>query len=666
MTTGSNCTPSGGCDVVESPHQSPTGPAAAPPTAAGLATAGPRQRTLAKRVSRLSMAAAALLLLIAGLVLNVAMYVMERDALEDEAVAQARVIAPNVQAPLLFGDPGSAQETLDAMQRSPRVARATLYDARRRVVADFRRSPDAAEAAEPVLPPSPGVTSVDGRLVVVEPVVDAAMPDGWLRLEVPLSPLVDAALAFGAVSVASAVLAMLLVWVLANGARRDVARIERRLDDLAYRDPVTNLFNRHAAAEHLQEFAALCPDVAAGFSILSFDLDDFKHINDSLGHNIGDEVLREVARRIQSGLQPDARAYRFGGDEFVVICRCPRGLAAPEAFGQSIRQTLGSAMRIEGFEISLSGSFGVARYPFDAERPEDVLMASDMAMYQAKAGGKNMVSVYGAELREASQARLRIESDLRQALRFGQLRLVYQPIVDLASGRIVAAEALVRWQHPTRGLLGPGEFIDVAEASGLVVPLGGWVLAEAARQLMRWRAEGLSDLRVAVNVSARQLRGGRLIEQVEHAIAKAGADLQRLGLEIELTEHTLVADLDENLKLLARLRDAGVRIAVDDFGTGLSSLSYLKRLPIDKLKIDRSFVNGLPDDASDLAIVKAALSMAHALGLKVVAEGVETQAQRDTLAGLGCDLGQGWLFGRPLPAAELAARVGQAREAQVA
>jgi diguanylate cyclase len=263
--------------------------------------------------------------------------------------------------------------------------------------------------------------------------------------------------------------------------------------------------------------------------------------------------------------------------------------------------------------------------------------------------------VYDARLREASEQRLRIESDLRAALRDGQLVLHYQPIVDLATGAVVAAEALVRWQHPERGMVPPGEFIDAAESTGLIVPLGGWVLEAAARQLAAWRAQGFMDLRVAVNVSARQLRGGRLLQQYRDAIAAAGAVCTPGCLEVELTEHTLVEDVDDNLRLLGELRAMGVRIAIDDFGTGLSSLAYLKRLPIDKLKIDRSFVAGLPDERGDRAIVAAALSMARALDLRVVAEGVETTAQRDALREMGCDLAQGWLYGRAVPADQFAA-----------
>jgi EAL domain-containing protein (putative c-di-GMP-specific phosphodiesterase class I) len=307
---------------------------------------------------------------------------------------------------------------------------------------------------------------------------------------------------------------------------------------------------------------------------------------------------------------------------------------------------------MSGVEITLSGSVGVARFPVDGDDAETVLRASDIAMYAAKTRARNSVVVFDPALRSASERRMRVEQELRQALRDGQLRLHYQPMVDAHSGALVGAEALVRWEHPVRGLILPREFIDVAEQTGLVVELGAWALGEAAQQLVRWTNEGLS-LWVAVNVSARQLRGGVLARQYREAVTLSGCDAQRL--EIELTEHTLIENVEENLRILTELRDLGARIAIDDFGTGLSSLAYLKRLPIDKIKIDRSFVSDLPSDRSDSAIIAAAASMARVLGLRVVAEGVETAAQLQAVCALGCDLAQGYLFSKPMDAALFAA-----------
>jgi diguanylate cyclase (GGDEF)-like protein len=601
---------------------------------------------LGRRLTRLALAASALALLVAGSVLNVALFLIAKQGLVQETTAQAQVIAANISAALLFTDVQAAAETLNSLERSPGIARATLTDAHGTVVADYRR---AADGAAPVGRERPGAT-LDARLLVfVQSVQVSGGEIGRLRFEVPLDPLYRRAVVFGAITLAAAALAMLLSYLLAVGVRRDVDRVERRLDELAYLDPVTGLFNRHAVREHLIDYIERAQG-RHGFSVVTLDLDGFKVINDTLGHHVGDEVLREAARRLLATLHPEARAYRFGGDEFVLICPTLAGFREPQRFGHSVRTALGEPMRASGHEMVLSGSIGVARFPIDGQSADEVLLASDMAMNAAKAAGKNSFSVFDARLRDATQHRLRIETELRRALREGELRLFYQPVVEAVSGGVYGAEALVRWQHPQRGLLLPGEFIDVAETSGLIVPLGGWVLEEAARQVVRWQAAGFDALQLAVNVSARQLRGAQLGVQYRSAIAATGCPAERL--EIEMTEHTLIEDLDENMRVLNDLRSLGAQIAIDDFGTGLSSLAYLKRLPLNKLKIDRSFVRDLPGDHADVAIVGAAISMAQALGLRVVGEGVETEAQLDTLRSLGCDLIQGYYYGRPMDAAQ--------------
>jgi len=645
---------------------------AAPTPSAPLPGDGGGERHLARRLTRLALGAAALALLVAGTLLNATAFLFERQALAQDATAQAQVIAANAAAALLFGDATAAQETLASLRAAPHISDARLITLRGETLARYRRDaaapqagPDDAVTATPIpgRAPAPVGTAepADGwppeqhfslhLLSVVAPVQHQGVGAGLLRIDVPLAPLYAHAMLFGGITLAAAALALALSYGMTVGMRRDVHRIESQMLSMAYIDPVTGLYNRHAATGHLAEYTAAATAAAAtqdtGYTVVTLDLDDFKTINDTLGHHVGDEVLREVARRLHSALQPGARAYRFGGDEFVIICPCADGYREPQRYGQMLRQALGGALRTAGVEIVLGGSVGVARYPLDGRTAADVLLASDIAMYQSKRNGKHQVTVFDARLRDASEQRLRIESELRQALRQGELRLVYQPIVDRA-GRIQGAEALVRWQHPQRGLIGPADFIDVAESSGLVVALGGWVLTEAARQVVRWRQAGLPALQVAVNVSACQLRGGMLLSQYRDALADTGCDAARL--EIELTEHSLVEDVDDNLRQLEALRALGAGIAIDDFGTGLSSLSYMKRLPVDKLKIDRSFIAGLPDDRGDRAIVAAALSMAHALGLQVVAEGVETAAQRDLLGQMGVDLLQGYYFGRPVAA----------------
>jgi diguanylate cyclase (GGDEF)-like protein len=652
------------------------------------APALPPPGALGVRLTRLALAAAAVALLVTGSALNVAMHLLARDGLVAEATIQARMLAANLEAPIVFRDPRAAGEVLASLDRSPGVARATVFDGENRPLASYwraevhegepgREGPGLGGAADdqpnterndlpagirlpasgpaaPAAAPAEGVGHrfADDTLVVTERIEQARREIGRVRLEVPLAPLWARAWLFGGVTVGAALCAMLLAYLLAVGVRRDVDVIERRLDDLAHLDPVTGLFNRHAAREHLVVYVDEARTSGEGFTVATLDLDNFKAVNDSLGHHVGDEMLRLVAQRLRQVLPPGARAYRFGGDEFVVIVPGKAEGQADVHPARTVRQALSGTVRVEGIEMRLGGSIGIARFPTDGAGADEVLLASDMAMYQAKAAGKNQVAVFHPGLREANEQLLRTESDLRAALRHGQLRLHYQPIIELASGQLVGAEALLRWEHPQRGLQAPAPLIAVAERSGLIVQLGGWVLQEAARQQVVWRSNGLPPWSVAVNVSARQLRGGRLLQQLDQALLRTGCRPD--CLEIELTEHTLVEDVDDNIRLLARLRERGVRIAIDDFGTGLSSLAYLKRLPAAKLKIDRSFVRDLPSARGDAAIVQAAVSMAHALGLDVVAEGVETAAQHRALQDMGCRFGQGYLYSPALDAESFA------------
>ena len=601
---------------------------------------------LDKRVAgglmRLAMGAAGLALVLVGIVLNTVNYRMERAALAQQMQTQAQVIAENASAALMFGDHRVGQELLVSLKNSQWVERAVLLDADNTVFADYLRQ---GVVKAPQFIEQEGVSYWPNALVVNLPISLNGREVGAIHVDVTLQPLMRRMNQFVLVTMLSIVVAMLATYLLANGVRRRVARIEHRMYELAYIDPVTQLFNRHAATEHLLEYMQQGKKHGSGFSVVTLDLDDFKAINDSLGHKVGDELLRIVAGRLGAVLKPGARAYRFGGDEFVVVCPCPEGLRDPMRYGLLVSHALNGSVSLEGIDVQLTASIGVARYPQDGEDVNAILRASDMAMSDAKAKGKNSLVVFNAELSIAAGKRISLENELRRALRNNELRLFYQPIVDMRDGRLIGAEALVRWLHPQHGLLNPAAFIDLAEETGLVVELGGWALREAAWQIAQWDAQGMAAIRVAVNVSARQLATGVLVKQYRDAIAATGCE--PLRLEIELTEHSLVEHVENNLAMLKELRDMGVSIAIDDFGTGLSSLSYLKRLPINKLKIDRSFIKDLPQDAGDVAIVGAALSMARALNLSVVAEGIETDVQWRALQRMGCDLAQGYLFCRP-------------------
>lgn len=608
-----------------------------------------REPRLGRRLTRASVAAAGVALLVAGVIVNLFFYFWSRGALAEDMQVQARIVADNSVAPLMFLDTHAAAETLAALRASPTVVSAALYTAQGKVFASY------GQAAATVAPGEhPRSTRFDGqRLLVVEPVRQDQRELGRIELAVSLDPLVHRAAVFGLITLVSAAAALAIAYLLAVGIRRDIDRTEARLDEMAFLDPVTGLLNRHAANEHLHAMVKRAQRAGEAFSLMLLDLDDFKLINDTLGHEVGDDVLRMMADRLRNGLRSRDVVFRFGGDEFIVVCEGPLRDGANERLGRAALECLQAPLQVGRHEIYVRGSIGIASFPTDAADAPALLRAADTAMYVAKGAGKNTFSVFEQQMSASSHSRLRTATELRRAIERNELRLHYQPIVQMSSGAMVGVEALVRWQHAERGLLHPAEFIDIAESTGLVVELGGWVLERAAQQLAQWQAAGVDNLYVAVNVSARQIKRSALLRQVEQVLQASGADAKRL--EIEITEHTLVEDVNANVQTLTALRDKGMRIAVDDFGTGLSSLAYLRRLPIDKFKIDRSFVRELPQAGGDVAIVTAIISMAHALGLRVVAEGVETEAQRELLARLGCDFAQGYLFSEPMPAEALTA-----------
>jgi diguanylate cyclase (GGDEF)-like protein/PAS domain S-box-containing protein len=427
---------------------------------------------------------------------------------------------------------------------------------------------------------------------------------------------------------------------------------EEKIAFLAYHDALTGLPNRMLARERLHLAIALAARAGHRVALLFFDLDNFKMINDSLGHTTGDGLLQAVAVRLRGCTREGDTLSRLGGDEFLLILS---DVAGPDDIGhvsEKILAQLTEPFHVEGNELTTSVSIGVAVYPEDGQDFETLLKKADTAMYSAKEAGRNTYRFYTRQMNVDALEHLKIRTGLRQALDQGQFVLHFQPQVDLATGRTVGAEALIRWAHPELGLLPPARFISIAEDSGLIVPIGDWVLREACRQAAAWRsASGVSDLVCAVNLSAPQFRRGDLEGSVARALADSGLD--PACLELELTESILIQDIDHVLATVQRLKSLGVKLSIDDFGTGYSSLSYLKRFAVDKLKIDRSFVRGMADDPNDAAIVRAIIQMARSLGLKTIAEGVEDDRLRALLLAHRCDEGQGFHFARPLPAEEL-------------
>jgi len=438
------------------------------------------------------------------------------------------------------------------------------------------------------------------------------------------------------------------------GTGRDITarkEAEERIHFQAHHDALTGLPNRLLLLDRLEHAIAQADRDGHAIWVVFVDLDRFKRINDSLGHKSGDLLLQRVAQRMQDHLRPSDTIARLGGDEFVlVLSDWPAG-SLSLGLMQQMLDAVHAPFAAGDNAITISCSAGIAIYPGDAGTAEMLVERADVAMYRAKEAGRNNAHFYKAEMNALAMRRLRLESDLRSALEAEEFVLHYQPQMDLATGRIVGVEALLRWQQARSGLTQPLEFIGVAEEIGLIVPLGDWVLETACRQAVAWQRRGFPDLRMAVNLSARQFAQKGMVATISAALQRSGLDPALL--EIEITESLMMADVEQAVTTLTDLKRLGVHVSVDDFGTGYSSLAYLKRFPIDVLKIDRSFVRDIVSDASDAAIVAAIISLAHSLGLSVVAEGVEQQDQLIYLAGCGCDTVQGYMVSPPMRAEAL-------------
>ena len=429
---------------------------------------------------------------------------------------------------------------------------------------------------------------------------------------------------------------------------------EARIDHLAHHDALTGLFNRYNLESRLAQSLLAAKRENRQLAVMFIDMDRFKTINDTLGHHVGDQMLIEVAQRLLQSVRESDIVARLGGDEFVVTLTSMAGEMDAALVAAKILGTLGAPYLIEGKTLHSTPSIGIAIFPTNGDDANTLMRDADTAMYYAKEHGRNNFQFFTPTMTAAAEERLELERDLRAALSARQFVLHYQPQVTVPEGRVHGVEALVRWHHPERGLIPPLKFIPIAEETGVIEALGAWVLDEACRQLAAWRTEGLTPLRMAVNLSAHQLRSPDLVAQVQATIARHG--IRPGELELEVTESAAMNDPERAIAQLKALRDLGVELAIDDFGTGYSSLAYLKLLPIHTLKLDRAFVRDIETDENDAAISAATLALAHNLGLKVVAEGVETEAQRRFLTEHHCDYLQGYLFGKPEPASELSAR----------
>lgn len=438
------------------------------------------------------------------------------------------------------------------------------------------------------------------------------------------------------------------------GVARDITE-KKESDELIWQqanfDALTGLANRQMFQDRLEQEIKKSHRTALPLALMVLDLDRFKEVNDTLGHDMGDFLLKEVAQRLSRCVREDDTVARLGGDEFAVIMGELEDVDCVEQMALDLMQNLADPFHLGEEAVYISASIGTTFYPEDATGFDDLLKNADQAMYAAKRLGRNRCSYYDPSMQEAIQTRMRLVNDMRfalGALNDNPFHLAYQPIVDLANGTVRKAEALIRWQHPTRGLINPAEFIPIAEETEMILEIGNWVFRDAASQVARWRQSCYADFQVSINVSPVQIHN---MSDVRHWLDYLHKlDLPGQGIVVEITEGLL---LDAGVDVTDKLRefhDAGMEVSLDDFGTGYSSLSYLKKFKIDNIKIDQSFVRNLTPDSDDLVLCEAMIAMAHKLGMKVIAEGVETAEQRDLLAAAGCDYGQGFLFSRPVSA----------------
>ncbi|QLI82849.1 EAL domain-containing protein [Chitinibacter fontanus] len=427
---------------------------------------------------------------------------------------------------------------------------------------------------------------------------------------------------------------------------------EQKAQYLALHDSLTDLYNRNGFHDELAKALTRSSTKRRGMALLFIDLDRFKSINDTLGHDVGDQLLRIVAQRLRKHLKHDDVVARLGGDEFTVVLENIHQLQQVSQVAERLLQAMAESYLINGQELFITGSIGISMYPNDGGVASQLMRNADLAMYRAKDLGKNAYHFYSHDMNRQNTQQFSVQAALRFALERQQLKLVFQPQMNLATGQLSGMECLIRWQHPDMGWISPAEFIPIAEETGMIIPIGHWVLLEACRTAQQWRAAGLLVPKMAVNLSVRQFKPGVLVEQVASVLQETG--FPAYLLELEVTESLIMRRINEAVDIMNALKAMGVTLAIDDFGTGYSSLSQLKYLPLDILKIDRSFVEGLPCDHDDMAIAQTIIAMAKKLSLSVVAEGVETAEQMQALHAAGCDTIQGYFYAKPLPAEAMA------------
>jgi diguanylate cyclase len=612
--------------------------------------AGYRPPNLDRFMTVANLISAGAALLVASVLLIVLQFVALRSAMVEDMTVQMRIIGDNSAAALMFNDRNAGRETLNALEVSPSVQAASIFSLAESRLASFQRdgAPEIAMPSAKLM--RDGYSFTLHELEVAHHITADNRRIGVVVMRASLDRLHARLLAYAGITLSIALGSMAVAYLLVMRMRRVVKSAEAHLDYLAHIDSVTGLPNRHAFNEQLTQALSDVQTHGGSVGLLLLDLDNFKIVNDTLGHQTGDALLMAAARRLMASLRSGDVICRIGGDEFAIILQAVNAHHG-DVIADKLLNALALPFDIEGHEIYVSGSIGISTYPHDATDIDTLTRNADTAMYQAKGKGKNTFEKFHPEQDQRAQKRLVLETNLRKAMERGELMLYYQPQIGLADGKLKGLEALLRWKHPELGLISPAEFIPVAEESGLIIPIGRWVILTACQQVAAWREAGLGNVHVSVNLSVRQTRDAHLVRDIVHTLRDAG--MQPGQLELEITETALMENVHANVELLHRLQTEGIRLSIDDFGTGYSSMAYLKRFPIDQVKIDRTFVRDIPGDANDEAITTAIIAMAHSLGLTVVAEGVETEEQLRFLRNVACDTMQGFYFAEPRPAGEV-------------
>ncbi|MBI3284405.1 MAG: EAL domain-containing protein [Burkholderiales bacterium] len=608
---------------------------------------------LSGKTAMLALISVCATLLCTAVLLVAVQFLSLRKTFLEDLNAQIRIVGANSTAAIAFRDVRASEETLAALQTSSSIESAAIYLDGGPAFAYYLRDP-----AKPL--PSPGAGLLEQGhqfgwryLDLVQTVELNGKRIGLVAIRATLDMLYGRLAMYAFITMLVVGASLGIGYLLVSRMRKVVAHAEAHLTFLAHVDAVTGLPNRHAFNEHLSYALSKLEQFGGHIELLLLDLDNFKSVNDTLGHSKGDQLLKAVGQRLSGCLRDSDIVCRIGGDEFAIIIESKNTERHGGTVAHKITQSLAAPFIVNEHEVYVTGSIGVSS---SADDSCDILALTrnvDTAMYAAKAKGKNTFEVFRQEMNQLAQKHLAIEHSLRKAIKNQEFSLHYQPKLHLRHNRVTGFEALLRWNNPQLGMVSPVEFIPVAEETGMINQIGLWVVQTACQQVAAWEEQGLADFKVSLNLSPRQTRNPQLAKQILAEIHSAGIDASRL--ELEITESQLMENVGANIELLAQLRSYGLRLSIDDFGTGYSSMAYLKRFPINELKIDRSFIRDIPGDGDDEAIVASIIALGHGLGLTVIAEGVETAQQMAFLRTVDCDSIQGYYLARPMPAADVPA-----------